>query len=799
MNNEIMDFYEKEDQTNIREFLLRLLSKWYWFVCFGFLGVVVAFIVTKSQTNIYEIKASVLIQEESKVDGVADLFDGMNFSSKSNVQNHIGVLKSYTIVNAALKSLDYDIDWYVPGVFKDIPIYNDHDLSIDNYKLKRVHNGKINPCNVPVYIKPLDDNKYMISVDADYVSSEGSEVQKINFKTEATFGIPFTNEYFSFTLNSLSKSKESEYIFVFRDMDKLTLAYQKKMSVSLLNKKADMINLSIKGNLPAREVDFLNSLINEYSKFGLKIKNRISVNMVRFIDKQMLGVLDSLEIAGKSFSSFRSDNLTVNLGEEARLIVENISKLETEYFRAKMRSDYYSNLSKYMSEPLKMQKIITPSVVGITDVGLNALVLRLGELYAKRGVMSSMAYAKNPSIILIDNEIKQLKESLSENLTNLMANSDVELSSIKKRKTKLELELKDMPVKEQALINIKRNFDVNNELFTFLLKKRAESAITAASNVSDIELIDPARLETASLVGPKRMLNILIGFILGIAFPFAFFIIIDYFDNSIKSVEDIEKDSNIPVLGCIAHNSAPETLYTMENPRSALAESFRTLRTNLHYVLADKETKVIALHSMIPSEGKSFCAANLACILAMNGHSVLLIGCDLRRPCFHDLFELSNTNGLSNILINDSSLDEAILETKQKNLSIICSGPIPPNPAELLGKKEFADIISEARKRFDYVVLDNAPVSIVTDGLITAAFADVNMFVLRQNVSKKEEIKYINDKISKTIHNVKFLFNDIKHDSVYNKYSKYSYGTGYYNVKTNSKHSFFDFLKKNKL
>jgi capsular exopolysaccharide synthesis family protein len=798
MNNEMMDFYEKEEQTNIREFILRLLSKWYWFVCFGVLGIIVAFVVTKRQPAIYELKATVLTQENSKAGGITDLFEGIDLSNKSKVQNHIGVLKSYTIVNAALKSLNYDVDWFVPSVFKDIPIYMKNGLSISDYDLKIDNAINMNPCNVPIRIKYLDDNKYIISVDEDYTSVGSSEVENIKFVSEGGFGIPFVNEYFSFTINKLKESKEKEYIFVFKDINKLTLDYQRKLSVSLMDKKSDIINLSIKGNLPAREVAFLNTLINEYSKFGLDIKNRTSVNMVHFIDKQMLGVLDSLEVAGKSFTSFRSENSTVNLGEEARLVVESVNKLETEYFKAKMRSDYYNNLSKYMSDPSKMQKMITPSVVGITDIGLNALVLRLAELYAKRGVMSSMAYDRNPTIIHIDKEIKQLRSSLTENLINLIANSDVELASIKERKTKLAVELKSLPAKEQALIDIKRNFDVNNELFTFLLKRRAESAITAASNVSDIELIDPARLETASLVGPKKIINMIVGFILGLGVPFVFFVIRDYFDNTIKSIEDIEKNSSIPLIGEITHSSSSTDLCVIENPRSALSESFRTLRTNLHYVLDKKDTKVIALHSMMPSEGKSFCGANLACILAMNGHKVLMIGCDLRRPRLHDLFDLNNIDGLSNILINDSSFEKVIQQSKQKNLSIICSGPIPPNPAELLSKKEFSNMMELAKKQFDYIILDNPPISLVTDGLITAKYADANLFVLRQMISKKEVLKHLNNKVAINMENVKFVFNDIKHDGIYSKYSKYSYGARYYADSSDCESSFFKFFRRNK-
>jgi len=349
---------------------------------------------------------------------------------------------------------------------------------------------------------------------------------------------------------------------------------------------------------------------------------------------------------------------------------------------------------------------------------------------------------------------------------------------------KIHMELAGLPQTEQELINIKRSFDLNNELYTFLLQKRAEAAITMASNVSDAQVLDPARVETAEKVGPKTMINLLIGLILGLGLPFLMIVIFDYFNDTIKSKEDLEKLSKLPILGEIAHNSYKKEMPILEHPRSGIAESFRGLRTNLQYVLTKDnlkdKSKVLGVHSMIPGEGKTFTALNLATIIAMDDKKVLLVGCDLRKPRLHIIFDMENTKGLSTYLISQHNFKDIVRPTQVQNLSIVNAGPIPPNPSELLGNGEFEKFLEEAKKQFDYIVLDNAPVTLVTDGYLTANHSDANLIVLRQSYSHKDHVKFINQQTEKQgLGNFALILNDAKSSNLGN-YGSYGYGNGYY-------------------
>jgi len=769
--NEMMEYFEMEEGTNVKEFIFRMLSKWYWFALFGFLGLSGGYMMTKFTPATYKMTSTVLVNEESAGMGMDYLFEGFDLGGKTNIDNHILMLKSYTLNRLALENLDRKISWFREGGFLDVSMYRQSPYLIQE------NPGNSNLTGIALHVSFLNEKDYRIEVEGK-VMMDGVKLD-LDLSQKGQFGMPFENKYFSFTLSkntAFQFLEDEDYFFVFNDLNQLTQSYLSKLGVSLATKKADGINLSIEGSNPAREVDYMNELIRVYMNYDLSEKNRTSENTVRFIDIQLGQIVDSLSLAGQNFTDFRSENGIVDLGQEAGLVVEKLKELESEKALSERRLEYFRNLKAYMGDAEQMKLMVSPSVVGIVDVGLNAQVVKLAELYSRKSSLSFIAKEKNPSLLMVNNEITNTLASLDENLKNLLSNAEVELKSLCNRMDKINLELSGLPKTEQKLINIKRRFDLNNELYTFLLQKRAEAAITTASNVSDAQVLDPARVDTAVKVGPKTAINLLAGLILGLALPFLVIVVGDYFNDTIQSKEDIEKKSKLPIMGEIAHNNYKKELPIVEHPRSGIAESFRGLRTDLQYLFKQKEDcKVLALHSMVSGEGKTFNSLNLAAIIALDNKKVLLVGCDLRKPRLHKIFEVDNKLGLSTYLIGNHSFKEIIQSTEITNLSFVNSGPVPPNPSELLGTEEFAKFIEEAKKDFDYIIMDNAPVTLVTDGLLTGKHADANLFILRQGFSNKSQIKFINQLAEKeSISQVGIILND----TVYKGYG-YGYGNSY--------------------
>ncbi len=795
--NDLMELLQQDRNVGIKEFIHRIFTKWHWFALFGIFGLIGGYFMSKSTPATYKVTGSILVTDDSKGMDINNIFDGVDLGGKTNIDNHILTLKSYIMSHQAMTNLGWNVSFYKKGFLKDESLYGNVP-----FKVIPINNSQ-NITGIKINVKPISDNQFLLIINQEKETDEG--LVSFDVREKLTFGQIYSDKYFNFYVektdnfkykntvdnsnfisNILSINNENNYYFYFNNISNLSKIYKNKTNISLATKAAKGIMLSLIDNNKQRAIDYLNELMRVYLAYGLNNKNRTSENTVRFIDGQLVQLVDSLNITGKNFTDFRSRNGIVNLSQEGGLIVEKLKELESEKAVAERSVEYFENLQDYMGNSDQVKLMVAPSVAGIADPGLNAQVLKLSELYSKRTNLSFVAKEKNPSLLMVEDEIKATLKSLEENLRNLLANAKLDLKSLNRRISMINIELAGLPKTEQELINIKRRFDLNNELYTFLLQKRAEAAITKASNVPDAQILDPACLDTTEQVGPRTQLNILFGIILGLAIPFIFILLWDYFDESIRSKEELEKYSKVRYFGSIAHNKYKSETPVIDNPRSGIAENFRGLRYKLHNMNKLNGSKIIAVHSMFPNEGKTFNALNLASIMALENKKVLLVGCDLRKPRLHKIFDHKNENGLSTFLVGHHQFHEIISSTLLKNLNYVNSGPIPHNPSELIGNGEFKDFINKAQESFDYIILDNAPVALVTDGMIIGTHAHVNMFVLRQDYSKKNQIKYINQiKEENSLKQIGIILNDSMYNGYGNSYGNYgySYGNEYYNDK----------------
>lgn len=772
--NEKQKYIEQEQEIDIREIFFRIISKWYWLVLCGFLGLIFAWIYNRYTVKVWQIESSILVSEKSKAPGVKDLFEGLNIGNTVNMENHIGLLKSYSLNRQAIENLGWRTSWFIEEQFRDREYYGN-----EPYKVVEAKDFE-NIANIPVFIKVISDSRFHITIESN--AKINGRPLDINIDQEWDVGVPFISPYFRFTLEKGAETLKpgSNLYFRFNDKNKMTLVYREKLSVALTNKTSEILRLSVNGSQPNREVAFLNELAKVYIQFGLLEKNRTSKNTVVFIDMQLKGIADSLRIAGQSFTDFRSENQVIDLTEAGGLVMKKLENIETEKAISEMRLVYFKSLRNYIISSDGMKEAVSPSVVGIVDPTLNSMVMKLSELYSRREVLSYSAQDINPALIMIDNEIKSTRNSLRENLTNLELNTAAELKNMKNRIKEVNKSVEQLPKTEQKLINIKRRFDINNDLYTLLLTKRAEAAIILASNVADAQIIDRACLETAKIIGLGNRNKLLIGLMLGMALPVIILLLSDFLNNTVRNREEVEKATDLPIIGLIGHNTYDKEFVVTEHPRSSIAEAFRGLRTSLKYILKEKNQNVIGIHSIIPNEGKSFNSLNLACIMAMNSKKVLLVAADMRKPRLNLIFGKEHpTEGLSTYLINYNQFNEIIIPTKIENLSFVSSGPIPPNPAELLENNGIEKFLSEARLAFDYVIVDNPPVSLVTDGIITGRFCDANFFVLRQNYSHIDQVKFIDQLAAKNeMKNINIIMNDVVIEN-YGYGYKYSYGGKY--------------------
>jgi len=790
MNNNTPDISEvrkQEEEIDIKKIIYLVLRQWYWFALFGALGLMCAFCYVKIKKPVYTVSATILVPEKSSGMDMKNLFEGAFDQTNTKILNQIQILKSYYNINQTLNKLNWNTSWYKKNLLTWNGIYKK-----EPFEVKQTANF-INPTGVKLYITPTSADSYILSVDEQTV--QDGRTKKIEFEAKGTFNQPFVNEYFNFTLIRKPSNFDeagSSYYFTFNNIEAETMNYRKRLMASQTDKTSDIIECSIQGEEPEKEVEFLNELINVYIESKMNLQNEAQRRSLDFINTQLSGISDSLEIASSKFTNFRSQNKIIDLGTEGKLVMDNLKEIESEKVKSQMQLDYFKDLLKYLTNANDFKKVVSPSVVGINDASLNALVLKMSDLYNRRQILLFSAKENNPTLLMLDKELNQTRTQLNENLRNLIDNASRNINSQQERQSNMSVQLNKLPEKEQQMINIQRQFDLTNEVYTFLLQKRAETNIALASSIPDVQIIDIARTETAVRNGLGLSVILFISLLIGFAIPAAFILFNNFFDDRIRSQEDIENSTNLPILGNIMHNVSPSDFAVIDNPKSNLAESFRDLRTNLEFMLPELTGKVISIHSTSPGEGKTFNSINLASILAMNDKKVLLIGADLRKPKMHKLFNVDNKKGLSTYLIGYDTLEQIIFPTSIENLKLITSGPIPPNPAEILNKSIMKDLVEQVRKQFDFIIFDNAPVALVTDGFIVSRLSDVNVFILRYGVSHKHQLERINQFAeTRKINHIGIVVNDIKTNAFgysYYKYYEYeSYQNTYYSTEDQGK------------
>ncbi|RKD92007.1 GumC family protein [Mangrovibacterium diazotrophicum] len=781
--------YREEEPLNFKELILKLLQYWYWFVISTVVcgSIAVAYMLYVPST--YETNSILLVKEQNNSSlSLDNLFGKSPLKSDVKLENHIGILTSFSLNYQVLANLGWLTSWYREMPFGDYSMYKAEPYKVtfakDAFNLK----------GVPIHISILDDNHYKIVVNSE-TKILGIDTD-ISFEKKGVFGEKFENQYFSFTIQKALVPKEGNYYFMFNNWDKMTLVNLEKLKINNATKGADLITIKYSGQTPDQCITYVNELCQVYIQYGLKQKNQISENTIQFIDHQLKDIVDTLKSTSNQFTEYRSNKKVFDLGTEASLVAEKLSDLDSKRSMAKMQLEYYQNLLKYIDKEGDMGNMVIPSVVGITDQGLNSMVVRLSELNSKKEALSYSLHSKNPSVQVIDKELDYLRKSLQENLNNLVFNTTNELKSIDQDISEVNEQLSRYPQTEQDLINIKRMVDLNNELYNFLLQKRAEAQITKASNVPDVDVLDPARWATTEKIGPKKKIILGVALVLGLAIPFLIIMLKDFFDETVEDKQQIEKLTGLTVISDIMHSSYKEPLPIIGRPRSVLAESFRELRTGIEYLNFESENRVIGIHSMVPGEGKSFVSSNLASIIALNDMKVVLIGADMRKPTLHNYFGMNNAVGLSTYLIGHHTLDDIIKPTKLKNMDVITAGDIPPNPVELLASKKFKELIEELKTRYDLIMIDNSPLTLVTDGAVVAKYTNSNLFVVRHKYSTKGSMEMLQQIVKKNkIPKPGIVLNDInpkklgsyahRNGGYYRK--AYGEGTGYFDDSSKKK------------
>ncbi len=766
----------EEEGLDLKKYFFMVLAHWYWFVLSVGLAVTIGFLINRYTKPVYEVSSTLIIGDEPTAS--EQMFSDIRFfrlrQLRQNVQNEIIKLKSYELNYRTMQELDFDITYAGVGRsgIKEVILYNRAPFEVVYDTTENNVTGQ------KIYVDFIDQERYKIEIND-------------NNKIEKTLSIGEWCEIPGFRFKLILKEPENfdptriynKHYFVLNSKEQLASRYRSSLTAEPLSEEVSIVKLTAKGPNVEQLARYLNKLSEVFIIAGLEEKNRQSENAIGFIDGLIGNLIDSLSSSGDELQQFRVNNEIINMEQEGQALFTKIQNLQNQKASELIKVKYFDYLADYITHERGYGEVMMPSIVGIQDQVLNNLVSKINELYVQRSVLEYSTREGSPSLAMAESEIATTRKALKEHIQNQKEITNITLSDLDKRLAEAEQEIRKLPAKEQQFLNMTREFDVNNQFYTYLLQKRAEAGIQRASNVPDNKILDEARPQSYSQVKPKTNIIYMSAFVVGLLIPFVFLLIWDYLNDQIEDLKYIEDHTQVPILGSIGHSKSESSLPVIENPKSVLAEAFRAIRTNLKYVMPEKDQKVVTITSTVTAEGKTFCAVNLSSIIALSNRKTLLIGLDLRRPGLHRIFNLNNETGISTYLIGQNTAEEIIQTSTVDNLFICPSGPTPPNPAELIDSKRMKEFMDYARKNYDYIILDTPPVAMVTDALLISPESDITVFVVRHSFSKKNVLNMINELYQqKKIENLSLLINDIRPKGIYGygyRY-KYHYSYGYY-------------------
>ena len=807
---DIKDFniLETQNSFDFKGFLSKLISYWKWFIVCLILTFTIAYQVNIRKEKIYGMETLIVVKDENNQLFSSNTSLVFNWGGTSDkVQTVITTLKSRSHNEIVVRDLQFYIHYLKQGEYNFQDAYGETPFKVV------IDENKGQVANQLLKIKFLNQNQFELSTTFEnaiaelyhYADNTKSNVKvpmgdyKRTFDINEKVELPFLSFKLTQDLMNLN-NLEQEYFIKFSDFNG-TVANYKNVDVEADIKGGSIIKIAKAGTNKARLVDFLNSTVKTLKKRQLDSKNQFATNTIRFIDSTLVDVEKQMNEAEGDLKSFRRDKNVYMLDGGGEALTSKLSEYDVQKDIVNRKLSYYNLLKNYLEKNNDYSKLPAPTVAGIEDPNIIGNVSKLIQLSTER---SDLAYSvKNDKMFAdFDVQMESVKKILLNNIASSKSALQIDLSLLAKNINNAESTIRQLPEQQQDLINFTRKFNLKDNIYTTFLEKRAEADIIRASNLSDIEFIDPAKDVGDGLIGPKTGVNYILALLLGLGIPFLIVFIKTLLDNSIHTTDDIEKLTRIPIIGVIGKNTDMGNLAVFDKPKSAIAESFRGIRSSLQFIYKKQKiegSKIVMLTSSISGEGKTFCTMNLAAVFAMSGKKSVIVGLDLRKPKLFNDFNIDNSIGAVNYLIGQRKLSEIVQNTHIPDLDIITSGPIPPNPAELIISDAMGELIEELKEIYDYIILDTPPVGLVSDALELAQYCDATLYIVRQEVTKKGMLSVVNEKHKRgELHNISIVLNDFRKKSKYG----YNYGYGYGDYgendyeKTSNKNFFKRLFKK---
>jgi len=765
--------FDDTDKIDIRQEIHKYLKYWMWFVVGLCVALFAAYFYLKYTPAKYSASAFIMIKDNLKsgisdeLKIVADL-GIVGTGSTNNPENEIFIIKSRKIVGTMVDSLELNISYFEEGIDTTIETYTNSSI-----KLKFINKDALyHSIDTAFIVSFLDNNKLRIK------NTEGEVFKDIHFNEIIESKEIGNFKIIKSTLKKTHTDDLQDVLVVIEPRKRVISWYTSTIEITMISENSSILHLNVIDPNKKKAENILDELIRQYNLDAVLDKNIVSNKTKDFIEDRLQSVGLELGLIQDSLKEYKTKFGITGNPVEAYLAITSISKKDAVIIQLETKLNLINWAQKLIAKQ-SVEDEILPTNLGLSDEINSEAINAINQLILKKHRLERTTGEKNPNLITLENEIRVLKQNLKLNLNNLKISAEIQLSRANEEVIKGQDKVTQIPFIERGIVDIQRQKVIYSELYSYLLTKKEETAISLAITVPNAKIIDVA-FGSDIPVSPNKIIIYLIAVTAGLLLPFILIYIRMLLDTKFHNRKDIEDSLSIPYLGDIPHSECVDKLIVKKDIRTSTAEAFRILRTNLNFMLPktseDSSAKVLFLTSTISGEGKSFVSLNLAATLALTNKKVLLLGLDLRAPKITEYLGIADRKGVTNYILDDKLNVDDIKFTipEVENVDFISSGLIPPNPSELLSNKRVNELFEIVKKDYDFVIADTAPISLVTDTLLIADFADIFLYVARANFLDKRML-IVPKKLyeEKKLPNMAIVLNDTDSER------GYGYGYGY--------------------
>ena len=776
VNNNGSTLHEDDtDIFDIKKVVGNITANWYFFALGLLLTLVLAYLYIRYSDPVYQVNAEIMVEDQSGStagsslsQGGASIFQDLGgaFSMTSTVENEEEILKTRSLMYRVVKDLQLNIGYFKKEKIRTIETFEKNPYTVqlvasrDSLQPFVLHWKEINPVS---YV--LSDSK-----DKKILTAHYGDTVRYN---KCSFSIN-RNKYIK-----INNDDADKFFFQVTSYDNSTTAFQKNLVVTIPSDKANAIDLSMTSKVPAKGEFVLNYFIRRYVSSSLEQRNQIADSTLSFINTRLGIVTGELGNVEKQVALYKGNNKIISSDVQAQLMANTYNENFKLGSQLDLQLDVINNLKGYIQDERNNKRIV-PSNLVTADPNFTELVGKYNTLMIEKDRVSLNYPETNPLLQNIEMQLSNLRKDMVNNLSSSQSSIIATKSHLQTNDRSLNSQIFGAPTVEKGYLELAREQKIKEALYLFLVQKREEVAISRSSNMAKAKVIDDPKA-LADPISPNKTIIYIAAFILGLFIPAMMVYTRSILNTRVLSREDIVKKTRVSVLAELGHSTTANMIVTDKTSRSLLAEQFRTLRTNLQFILNRKDQNVIMLTSSMGGEGKSFISLNLANVLALTDKRVLLIDMDLRKPKVFKYLNLPETEGMTNYLISDIDVEKIIVPSGvHENFFVVSAGTIPPNPTELLLNPRMDDFIAFAKSHFDYVLIDSAPVGLISDAQILSKHANITLYIVRQRLTLKNQLSIIEDMSeNKKINNMYILLNDVKSQGKSGYGSGYGYGYGY--------------------